>query len=100
MLSVTAVAGGCLHPRECGVLGPPCRVQPGLTMALTTLPMYTGSLRREQSRFWSLRCLGFMSSMLRQMAKTSSSNWCRAGRKGCVRSPQGLCHLCPPSLVH
>lgn len=51
-------------------------------MALTTLPMYTGSLWREQSLFWSLRNLGFVSSRLRQMDKMSSSNWCRAGRKG------------------
>lgn len=54
----------------------------GLTMALTTLPMYAGSSRREQSLFWSLRNLGFVSSSLRQMDKISSSNWCRAGRKG------------------
>lgn len=72
---------GVFAPRECGVLGMPCWLQPRLTMALTTLPMYTGSLRREQSWFWSRRCLGFMSSMLRQMAKISSSNWWRAGRK-------------------
>lgn len=88
-----------MHPRDRGVLGTPCWGHPGLTMALTTLPMYTGSLRREQSLLWSRRCLGFMSSMLRQMAKMSSSNWCRAGRKGCVRAPQGLCHPCPPSLA-
>lgn len=51
MLPARAVARGCLDPRECGVLVTPCQLHPGLTMALTTLPMYTGSLRREQSRF-------------------------------------------------
>lgn len=70
--------GAWRHPAGCA--GGRCPT--GLTMALTTLPMYTGSLRREQSRFWSLRNLGFVSRSLRQMDKMSSSNWCRGGRKG------------------